>query len=49
MLTNRKDPAHTNKVVLLDARDQSTKMRKSLGDKRKQISAEQITRITQTH
>ncbi|MDI3418695.1 N-6 DNA methylase [Streptomyces luteolus] len=35
ILTNRKSPDHKGKVVLLDARDQWVKMRKSLGDKRK--------------
>ncbi|MFC8537730.1 N-6 DNA methylase [Streptomyces sp. NPDC057249] len=38
ILTNRKDAQHKGKVVLLDARDQWTKMRKSLGDKRKELS-----------
>ncbi|MFG2900227.1 N-6 DNA methylase [Streptomyces zaomyceticus] len=37
ILTNRKDPDHKGKVVLLDARDQWVKMRKSLGDKRKEL------------
>ncbi|MER6958406.1 class I SAM-dependent DNA methyltransferase [Streptomyces sp. NPDC000618] len=37
ILTNRKDADHKGKVVLLDARDQSQKMRKSLGDKRKEL------------
>ncbi|MFF3516166.1 N-6 DNA methylase [Streptomyces sp. NPDC002573] len=37
ILTNRKDPDHKGKVVLLDARDQWQKMRKSLGDKRKEL------------
>ena len=37
-------PDHKGKVVLLDARDQWEKMRKSLGDKRKELDAdEQIT------
>src|SRR5213078_2617007 len=38
ILTNRKDPAHEGKVILLDARDQWAKMRKSLGDKRKFVT-----------
>ena len=38
ILSNRKAPALRGKVILLDARDQWEKMRKSLGDKRKQIS-----------
>ncbi|MGC0340074.1 type I restriction-modification system subunit M [Streptomyces sp. SLBN-8D4] len=37
ILTNRKDKDHKGKVVLLDARDQWQKMRKSLGDKRKEL------------
>ncbi|MFH8757955.1 type I restriction-modification system subunit M [Streptomyces atroolivaceus] len=37
ILTNRKDAQHRGKVVLLDARDQWVKMRKSLGDKRKEL------------
>ncbi|MFJ4727263.1 N-6 DNA methylase [Streptomyces diastaticus] len=37
ILTNRKSPDHKGKVVLLDARDQWVKMRKSLGDKRKEL------------
>ena len=46
ILTNRKDPALAGKVILLDARDQWEKMRKSLGDKRKQINDDQIEHIT---
>jgi len=46
ILSNRKAPALRTKVILLDARDQWEKMRKSLGDKRKQISDTQITHIT---
>ncbi|MFE1882335.1 type I restriction-modification system subunit M [Streptomyces diastatochromogenes] len=37
ILTNRKAPDHKGKVVLLDARDYWVKMRKSLGDKRKEL------------
>jgi type I restriction enzyme M protein len=37
ILTNRKSPDHKGKVVLLDARDHWVKMRKSLGDKRKEL------------
>jgi type I restriction enzyme M protein len=46
ILSNRKDPALAGKVILLDARDQWEKMRKSLGDKRKQVSEAQIEHIT---
>ncbi|WP_107658436.1 type I restriction-modification system subunit M [Nocardia suismassiliense] len=49
LLTNRKAPEHRGKVVLLDARDYWQKMRKSLGDKRKVITAEQITEITRLY
>ena len=42
-------PALRGKVILLDARDQWEKMRKSLGDKRKQISADQIRHITELY
>src|SRR5438067_1131426 len=45
ILTNRKDEHHQGKVVLLDARDQWEKMRKSLGEKRKQISQDQIAHV----
>ncbi|MFJ1717234.1 N-6 DNA methylase [Streptomyces sp. NPDC088260] len=37
ILTNRKSRDHKGKVVLLDARDYWVKMRKSLGDKRKEL------------
>lgn len=37
ILTNRKSPDHKGKVVLLDAREHWVKMRKSLGDKRKEL------------
>jgi len=46
VLTNRKTPERRGKVQLVDARDFWTKMRRSLGEKRKQISPEQITEIT---
>jgi len=46
ILSNRKAEALRGKVILLDARDQWQKMRKSLGDKRKQISPDQIKHIT---
>lgn len=45
ILTNRKTPEHEGKVILLDARDYWAKMRKSLGDKRKRITDEQIEEI----
>ena len=49
ILSNRKRPALKDKVVLLDARDQWEKMRKSLGDKRKQIGEAQIDHITEVY
>ncbi|MCW6003504.1 type I restriction-modification system subunit M [Micromonospora sp. CPCC 205371] len=49
ILTNRKSNGHRGKVVLLDARDQFTKMRKSLGDKRKYLTKDQIRIITQLY
>ena len=49
ILTNRKSPDHAGKVVLLDARDQFAKMRKSLGDKRKFLTADQINEITRLY
>ncbi|GII22717.1 type I restriction-modification system subunit M [Planosporangium mesophilum] len=49
ILTNRKDNDHDGKVVLLDARDYFAKMRKSLGDKRKYLTAEHISEITRLY
>jgi type I restriction enzyme M protein len=49
ILTNRKSNGHRGKVVLLDARDQFAKMRKSLGDKRKLMEPAQIKTITQLY
>jgi type I restriction enzyme M protein len=49
ILSNRKVPELRGKVILLDARDQWEKMRKSLGDKRKQISDAQIDHITEMY
>jgi type I restriction enzyme M protein len=49
ILSNRKARELRRKVILLDARDQWEKMRKSLGDKRKQISDAQITHITKLY
>ena len=46
VVTNRKNPKRRGKVQLIDARESWTKMRKSLGNKRKQISQEQITDLT---
>ncbi|RFS84818.1 SAM-dependent DNA methyltransferase [Actinomadura spongiicola] len=41
IVTNNKAPRNKGKVVLLDARDQWSKIRKSLGEKRKEISTRQ--------
>lgn len=49
ILTNRKSPDHRGKVILLDARDYFAKMRKSLGDKRKYLTGEQIAEITRLY
>ena len=49
VVTNRKSPKRRGKVQLIDARDSWTKMRKSLGNKRKQISHEQIVELTRLY
>ncbi|MEZ0166350.1 N-6 DNA methylase [Kineococcus sp. LSe6-4] len=49
VLTNRKAPERRGKVLLLDARESWTKMRKSLGDKRKYVSDEQIADVTRLY
>jgi type I restriction enzyme M protein len=49
ILTNRKDPAHQGRVKLIDAREHWAKMRKSLGDKRKYVTEDQITELTQLY
>jgi len=49
VVTNRKSPKRRGKIQLIDARDSWTKMRKSLGNKRKQISDEQITDLTRLY
>jgi type I restriction enzyme M protein len=47
ILTNRKPANRRGHVVLVDARDLGTKMRKSLGDKRKELTDDAIAEITQ--
>ena len=47
VLTNRKPKNRKNKVQLIDATTIWTPMRKSLGDKRREISTDQIVEITQ--
>src|SRR4051812_2303577 len=49
VVTNRKAPERRGKVQLVDARDFFVKMRKSLGEKRKEISATQIDEITRLY
>jgi type I restriction enzyme M protein len=49
VVTNRKAPDRRGKVQLVDAREHFVKMRKSLGEKRKQISAAQIEEITRLY
>ena len=49
IVTNRKRPERRGKVQLIDARELFTKMRKSLGEKRKQVSDEQITEIVRLY
>ena len=49
IVTNRKLPKRKGKVQLLDARENFVKMRKSLGEKRKEISPEQIATITRLY
>ncbi|MYB43582.1 MAG: SAM-dependent DNA methyltransferase [Acidimicrobiia bacterium] len=49
VVTNRKSPKRRGKVQLIDARESWTKMRKSLGNKRKQISDDQIIELTRLY
>ena len=49
VVTNRKHPERQGNVQLLDARDLYIKMRKSLGEKRKEISDDQIAEITRLY
>ncbi|MCZ7590551.1 MAG: type I restriction-modification system subunit M [Gaiella sp.] len=49
VLTNRKSDERRGKVQLVDARECWVKMRKSLGEKRKAISSEQIEEITRLY
>ena len=49
VVTNRKAPERRGKVQLVDAREHFVKMRKSLGEKRKEISADQIEEITRLY
>ncbi len=49
IVTNRKKPERRGKVQLVDARELFTKMRKSLGEKRKEISPDQIAEIVRLY
>ncbi len=49
VLTNRKSEEREGKVQLIDAREQWVRMRKSLGEKRRELSPEQIDEITRLH
>ncbi len=46
VLSNRKSAERRGKVALVDAREMYVKMRKSLGNKRREITSEQIETIT---
>ena len=49
VVTNRKSPERRGKVQLVDARELWQKMRKSLGEKRKELSADHIAEITRLY
>ena len=49
VLTNRKEPHRKGKVQLIDGRQFFVKMRKSLGNKRNELSSEQIDDLTVIH
>ncbi|MGB3764405.1 MAG: SAM-dependent DNA methyltransferase, partial [Ornithinimicrobium sp.] len=49
IVTNRKASERRGKVQLIDARDLFQKMRKSLGEKRKQLSDDHIANITKIY
>jgi type I restriction enzyme M protein len=49
VVTNRKHPQRRGKVQLVDARDLWQKMRKSLGEKRKELGADHIAEITRLY
>ena len=49
VVTNRKAPERRGKVQMVDAREYFVKMRKSLGEKRKEISVPQIEEITRLY
>ena len=47
VVTNKKSPQRKGKIQLINATDFSTPMRKNLGSKRKEVSDEQISTITE--
>ncbi|MGE4425057.1 MAG: N-6 DNA methylase [Solirubrobacteraceae bacterium] len=49
LVTNRKTPERQGRVQLIDARETWTKMRKSLGEKRRYLTADQIAEVTRLH
>ena len=49
VLSNRKPANRAGKVVLIDAREQYERMSPSLGEKRKEIKEDQISRITRCY
>ncbi len=49
ILTNRKEEHRQGKVQLIDAREFYVKMRRSLGNKRNEISEDQIADLTRIH
>jgi type I restriction enzyme M protein len=49
IVTNRKSPERRGKVQLVDARESFVKMRKSLGNKRNEISPDQIAEVTRLY
>ena len=49
MLTNRKEERRRGEVQLIDGRQFFVKMRKSLGNKRNELSPEQIDDLTRIH
>jgi type I restriction enzyme M protein len=49
IVTNRKRPERCGKVQLIDARESWVKMRRSLGEKRKMLSDEQIDDVTRLY
>lgn len=49
VLSNRKAPERRGKIVLLDARQSFEKMKKSLGDKRKYVTDDQINELTRLY